>query len=874
MTTISSTDPTSPTLPGDALNELEYTYDNQWELDTFTQRPMLSVTSGPVGTVDYDFSASVATGSVSTTNNHYRLSQLKYPLTVGSNRTVVTSDYGSSANDLDDRITRTTGLSWAGGSHTLTQEYLGLGLPVICQTPAQNIQLNRQIDSTMNVTTTDTFAGKYYGLDQFGRIGRQVWAEIDDGTTPTPNSWDPDTHPAFYDLGYTYDQVSNITARIDKRPLPNNGDRDDSYVYDALHRLTLAFRGVVASGSIASTSAKKLSQEWGYDILGNWPSFYEEIDGTRSASAAPASYTGTGETQTRTHNDANEIASMTVAGTTSTFVNDPNGNLTSQVRTGVGSSAFAGTWTYDYDAWNRLTRVWVTPSGGSAQSRARYTYYGLNQRASGLVDTDQDAQFTPDEFTAYFYDSSWRLLERRKDTAYTGNWAATTTFARDKTIQHIWGLNYIDELIAQQTELNGQAGPSGIFAQPVYALRDRNYSVIGRVGSAERVRYTSYGEPVASPAADLNGDGSVTTTDQTTLLGAFGKSMGQAGYVVEADINRDGSVTTTDLTKLLGQFGNTLGRGTLSADPDWITAYDGYLYEPETGLYCVRNRWYEPNAGRWTSRDPAEYAESGSNLYSYCSNGPQSRLDPSGLSEIDDGSISIPGGDCRKWRVTQGFTKKRGLGNVDVSAGLSVSGIVRECKVCCQDGSEGATFDVDVFLSVGLEVGFASWRLQSQGYVRGLFTWKIDVWAGIRIFGGGRMTAQGKGSFNSCDLSGSLRTEAHAAFYFGVEGGFSGGLKAKSRRRIFGWRPAIDVGLTGTITGRATFTAHPMIYCNYRGCLLDTGDIFGQFDLFAEFSVRVFRTSFARRWDLGGIPPVSFGSHRFFFGNPFTRGRP
>ena len=95
-------------------------------------------------------------------------------------------------------------------------------------------------------------------------------------------------------------------------------------------------------------------------------------------------------------------------------------------------------------------------------------------------------------------------------------------------------------------------------------------SIIGRVGGtldAERVRYTSYGESVAFPAADLNGDGSVTTTDQTALLGAFGKSMGTAGYVVEADINRDGSVTTADLTKLLGQFGNTLGRGTLLRRP-------------------------------------------------------------------------------------------------------------------------------------------------------------------------------------------------------------------------------------------------------------------------------------------------------------------
>ena len=86
--------------------------------------------------------------------------------------------------------------------------------------------------------------------------------------------------------------------------------------------------------------------------------------------------------------------------------------------------------------------------------------------------------------------------------------------------------------------------------------------MIGKVGGtldAERVRYTSYGEPVASPASDLNGDGSVTTSDQTLLLGAFGQIMSGTSttYIVEADINRDGSITTADLTKLLGQFGNT-----------------------------------------------------------------------------------------------------------------------------------------------------------------------------------------------------------------------------------------------------------------------------------------------------------------------------
>jgi RHS repeat-associated protein len=49
-----------------------------------------------------------------------------------------------------------------------------------------------------------------------------------------------------------------------------------------------------------------------------------------------------------------------------------------------------------------------------------------------------------------------------------------------------------------------------------------------------------------------------------------------------------------------------------------------------TGLYYVRNRWYDPAVGRFTSEDPIGFA-GGMNRYAYVENDPVNRRDPSGL---------------------------------------------------------------------------------------------------------------------------------------------------------------------------------------------------------------------------------------------------
>jgi RHS repeat-associated protein len=93
------------------------------------------------------------------------------------------------------------------------------------------------------------------------------------------------------------------------------------------------------------------------------------------------------------------------------------------------------------------------------------------------------------------------------------------------------------------------------------------------------------------------------------------------GSVAQAT-NAAGVVT---LTRQYDPWGNLLAGGTTSG---W--AFTGREWDPETGLYYYRARYYDPTLGRFIDEDPIGLA-AGPNFYRYVENRVATLTDPWGL---------------------------------------------------------------------------------------------------------------------------------------------------------------------------------------------------------------------------------------------------
>ncbi|MCK9506776.1 MAG: RHS repeat-associated core domain-containing protein, partial [Porticoccaceae bacterium] len=59
--------------------------------------------------------------------------------------------------------------------------------------------------------------------------------------------------------------------------------------------------------------------------------------------------------------------------------------------------------------------------------------------------------------------------------------------------------------------------------------------------------------------------------------------------------------------------------------------FTGREFDPETGLYFYRARYYDPMEGRFISKDPLGFAAGDVNLFGYVQNNPENWIDPLGL---------------------------------------------------------------------------------------------------------------------------------------------------------------------------------------------------------------------------------------------------
>jgi RHS repeat-associated protein len=244
----------------------------------------------------------------------------------------------------------------------------------------------------------------YTGLDRFGRMVETIWQA---GSTELVHT----TYGRNRVGGVTW-QRNVLAHAMTGSPLPPERlQQDNFYWYDGLQQNYQHQRGDLAGTAPNYTGITNLQQTEirSFDETGNWLSNY---------TSSPAL------TQSRTHNKANEIA--TISGITApTF--DGTGNMKTMPKPGAWSTTCTLTW----DAWNRL----ITCTDGTTTTNNRYDALARRIRKS----------ITGGEVRDYYYDKRWRSIEERLSGTFSGT---------DKT-RHVWSPFDRWTLIRRQRETAG-----------------------------------------------------------------------------------------------------------------------------------------------------------------------------------------------------------------------------------------------------------------------------------------------------------------------------------------------------------------------------------------------------------------------------------
>ena len=448
-----------------------------------------------------------------------RLTDITYPSGRG-----FTFDYTRDGQTWTNAIGRMTGMSEVGGTNN----------PLIAYTTTGGGRNVKKVWGGNAVTldyTPSTEPERPAGFDRFGRVTTMDFQKADAST--------------IHKYAYGYNANGNRTyARITQAGHPN--DRSFLYGYDNLNRLVHAERGILNSLNNAILPNGK-GQAWNLDVLGNWSggssndSFISYTVGSLAGNNPGYDSTKDAWTEKRhdTTDEANRINTLRTEANggsvdSDDFYYDRAGNLV------LDDEKF-----YKYDAWNRVVEVHdkgdyhVDAAGDLAGSDlgdliGQYEYDAIGRRIAKTLGTAASP-------TDYFYYDGHRVLEHHKHDG--------TSLALQR--QYVYGLDYIDEVVAYYDSDQTAAAPH-------FILQDANYNVVATTDHEgyleQQYNYKPYGERLAAER-----------------------------------IEADGGIT--DILATPEQIALPLG-------------FKGLWYDTETASWHNRARDYVPSLGRFRQRDP------------------------------------------------------------------------------------------------------------------------------------------------------------------------------------------------------------------------------------------------------------------------------
>ncbi len=293
-----------------------------------------------------------------------------------------------------------------------------------------------------------------------------------------------------------------------------------------------------------------------------------------------------------------------------------------------------GTTTYTYDVVNRLLTV-VEPSGKSTA----YSYDTAGNRSSQTETEGSDVTAT-----TYTYDSQNRLTRTTENLNGTETKATDYLYDNNGNLLTVTSVTYTDG-IAGALVLE-QNNTYDLLNQLVQTITSDGTTVVNtyngdglRVGKSVNASLTRYLYEYDKVILELNALGDQTGRNVyglNLISRTFGEDTFFYFYNGHADVTAllaaDGTIAAT---YYYDAFGNILDQmGTVTSN----ILYAGYQYDPETGLYYLNARMYNPVTARFIQEDTYTGKRNDAlslNLYTYCHNEPLMYSDPTGHREVE-----------------------------------------------------------------------------------------------------------------------------------------------------------------------------------------------------------------------------------------------
>lgn len=478
----------------------------------------------------------------------------------------------------------------------------------------------------------------------------------------------------------TYDAASRPVSRTVALASGFAGPTTETFTYDALGYLTSATRGGStvttardSQGLLLSETQSGYTHSATYDARGRRQS-HQRFDGTQAAYTWDTNWRlssvawGGITRATYTLHGTGLVASRANANGTVTNIGYTDLNQINRV-TNVGPGGLTWDTTYGYDGIGNLhTETWLH-RGGAGNIWAYDSQYQITQGKESVANVAAELAGPGTQAMAQLVNVAYDVARNRTSRTVTTAGGTTNTaygvdtrnfynivggvartrdangnLRNDGTNAYTW--DALDQLV-------GVSGPGGLSVTFAYDAGKRRYQKVTptgtvtylydelhcieeRSGSGLLLASYLYGERLdevlQSTRLDLlDQNGNNVTNEYLTYtyhqdrLGNVVEITDAAGAVVET-YEYDSYGTPT----IRNAVGTVISASLIGNE----IMFHGARRDPETGLYHMRNRYYDPGTGRFLSTDALGQVDD-ANMYQFVHNSPNVAKDPYGLSEFN-----------------------------------------------------------------------------------------------------------------------------------------------------------------------------------------------------------------------------------------------